>query len=239
MPGESDPLYRASRKVLLDALEALGTHRNAIILVGAHAIYAIVGEGDLTVPPYTTDADLAIDPGRLSPEPQLEEVMTAAGFSTKGNPLGRWSIETDMDGDPIKVFVDFLVPQALSGGGTRAARLGPHGNRVARKAHGLEAALVDNDTVIVSLEGDPRSYSIAAAGLAALLVSKLHKLAERGDEEDPETNKDALDVLRILRAAPVAELARRYRILLGSGIAAEVSREAVEHLRNLFGTPQS
>ncbi len=238
MPGEPDPLYRASRKVLLDALEALGTHRDAIIL-GAHAIYVIAGEGGLTVPPYTTDADLAIDPGRLRPEPHLEEVMTAAGFSTRDNPLGRWSIETDIDGVPIKVFVDFLVPHALSGGGTRGARLGPHGNRVARKARGLEAALVDNDIVIVSLEGDPRSYSITAAGLAALLVSKVHKLAERGDEEDLETNKDALDVLRILRAAPAAELARRYRILLGSGIAGEVAREAVEHLRNLFLTPQS
>jgi hypothetical protein len=88
-------------------------------------------------------------------------------------------------------------------------------------------------------KGTPENYRIAAAGLAALLVSKLHKIAERGDEEDPETNKDALDVLRILRAAPVAELARRYRMLLESGIAADVAREAIEHLGNLFGTPQS
>ncbi len=237
--GDLDPLYRASRKVLLDALEALGPHRDAIILVGAHAIYLVAGEGDVNVPPFTTDADLAIDPGLLRPEPLMEKVMTVAGFSTKGNPIGRWSIETTIDGKPIKVLVDFLVPEAVSGAGTRAARLGPHGNRIARKARGLEAVLVDKDIMEISLEGDPRTYRIAAAGLAALLISKLYKIAERGDEEDPETNKDALDVLRILRAAPVAELARRYRRVLESLVAADVALGAMQHLGNLFGTPRS
>lgn len=239
MPGEPEPLYRASRKVLLVALEALGNQRDAIILVGAHAIYVVAGESDLKVAPFTTDADLAIDPSRLRPEPHIEEAMTAAGFSTKDNPLGRWSIDADVDGKPVKVFVDLLVPEAVSGTGTRAARLGPHGNRVARKARGLEAALVDNDIMEVSLQGDPRTYRIVAAGLAALLISKLHKISERGDEEDPETNKDALDVLRILRAAPMAELARKYRLILESEIAKDVASEAIEYLGTLFGTRQS
>jgi hypothetical protein len=38
----------AARRVLLDALEALGTLRKAV-LVGAQAIYLHVGEGDLAV----------------------------------------------------------------------------------------------------------------------------------------------------------------------------------------------
>ena len=50
-----DELYVMARRVLLDALEALGAHRDAIILVGAQAVYLRVGEADLAVAPYTTD----------------------------------------------------------------------------------------------------------------------------------------------------------------------------------------
>ena len=59
-----DELYVVARRVLLDALDALGPHRDAVILVGAHAVYMRVGEGDLAVAPHTTDGDLAIDPAR-------------------------------------------------------------------------------------------------------------------------------------------------------------------------------
>jgi hypothetical protein len=61
-----DELYIVARRVLLDALDALGTHRGAIILVGAQAIYLRVGEADLAVAPFTTDGDLAIDPAVLA-----------------------------------------------------------------------------------------------------------------------------------------------------------------------------
>ncbi|GEM_PF-3526940 len=59
MPGAKlpEPEYVAARRVLLDAYEALGTHRKAVVLVGAQAIYLHVGEGDLAVTPYTTDGD--------------------------------------------------------------------------------------------------------------------------------------------------------------------------------------
>ncbi|HVR70901.1 MAG TPA: hypothetical protein VMT87_08645 [Vicinamibacteria bacterium] len=58
--------------VLLDALEALGPHREACVLVGAQAIYLRVGEADLAVAPFTTDGDLVIDPRRLSDVPPVE-----------------------------------------------------------------------------------------------------------------------------------------------------------------------
>lgn len=70
----------AARGVLLDALDALGTHRKAVVLVGAQAIYLHVGEGDLAVAPYTTDGDLAIDPRELDDEPELARTLEAAGF---------------------------------------------------------------------------------------------------------------------------------------------------------------
>ena len=53
MPGAKapEPEYVAARRVLLDAYEALGTHRKAVVLVGAQAIHLHVGEGDLAVTP--------------------------------------------------------------------------------------------------------------------------------------------------------------------------------------------
>ena len=57
-----DELYVAARCALLDALKALGPHRSAAIVVGAQAIYIRAGEADLTVAPYTTDGDIALEP---------------------------------------------------------------------------------------------------------------------------------------------------------------------------------
>ena len=73
-----DPEYVAARRVLLDALEALGPHRKAVVLVGAQAIYLHVGEGDMAVAPFTTDGDLAINPSVLDDEPILAEALRAA-----------------------------------------------------------------------------------------------------------------------------------------------------------------
>jgi hypothetical protein len=61
-----DELYVIARRVLLDAFEALVAHRDAIVLVGAQAVYLRTGEADLAVAPFTTDGDLAIDPALLA-----------------------------------------------------------------------------------------------------------------------------------------------------------------------------
>jgi len=212
------PLYVAARRVLLDGLEALGAQRRAAILVGAQAVYLRVGEGDLATTPHTADADLALDPALLSGIPVLSDALLAAGFRPKvgsGGPVvGSWVTERQVDGRPVLVDLDLLVPDAVGGGGTRAARLGDQGDRLARKALGLELALVDNDLMVVgSLEADPRRFDIRVAGSAALLISKVHKVAER--LEDPRRNeriaKDALDVLRLLRGEDLDAMARVLR----------------------------
>ncbi len=63
MPGEPDPLYVRARAALLDALHALEPHLDAVVLVGAQAIYIHTGDADLAVAEYTTDADFSILPG--------------------------------------------------------------------------------------------------------------------------------------------------------------------------------
>ncbi len=53
MRGVTDPLYIRARATVLDAAEALYPHRDALILVGAQAIYLHTGDADLGVPEYT------------------------------------------------------------------------------------------------------------------------------------------------------------------------------------------
>lgn len=128
MPGERplDPEYVAARRVLLDALDALGTHRKAVVLVGAQAIYLHVGEGDLAVSPHTTDGDLAIDPRQLDDEPALTGTLEAAGFELTVRP-GTWSSKD--------VQIDFLaVARAVSGVRVSAAADKGHDRHLTRPA---------------------------------------------------------------------------------------------------------
>lgn len=77
--SELAELYVIARRVLLDALDALGAHRDAVVLVGAQAVYLRVGEADLAVAPFTTDGDLAIEPALLGDIPPLEKALMNAG----------------------------------------------------------------------------------------------------------------------------------------------------------------
>jgi hypothetical protein len=51
-------LYIVARTVLLDALEALIAQHDAIVLVGAQAIYLHTGDADIAVPAFTADGDV-------------------------------------------------------------------------------------------------------------------------------------------------------------------------------------
>src|SRR6266513_2811738 len=142
--GERDPVVAAARLVLLDALEALGPLREAMILVGAQAVYLHTGSSTLAIAEYTRDADLAIDTRTIPPEPKLDTVLASAGFERGGQP-GTWlsSRRTSAE-DPIPV--DFLVAEALAGRpGRRSAVVPGQPANSARQVRGLEGALIDND----------------------------------------------------------------------------------------------
>ena len=53
--------YVAARTALLDALDVLVDHRDALVVVGAQAVYARTAGAGLVTAPYTDDGDLAID----------------------------------------------------------------------------------------------------------------------------------------------------------------------------------
>ncbi|WP_214107414.1 hypothetical protein [Acrocarpospora catenulata] len=224
--------YVLARQVLLDVLEALGPHRDAVVLVGAQAVYLHTGDADLAVAPTTTDADIALAPDLLHDEPLLEAALRSAGFVPGANP-GTWH-------GTSHIAVDLMVPEALSGsGGRRGARLPVHGNRVARRTVGLEPALVDNrDHELQALDvTDERTFTIRVAGVAALLVAKAIKVKERLDQRDRLKPKDGLDMLRLLRAVEAEPLARDLRRLSDDPLAAGVTTEAVAILRRHGGEP--
>ncbi len=239
MPGAPEPEYVLAREVLLDALEALGDQRSAVILVGAQAIYLYTGDADLAVAPYTTDGDVALDPSNLKAVPKLAEALREAGFVADTQHVGTWIMSRPLEGRPVDVKIDLMVPEAVGGLGRRGARLGPHGNKAARKARGLEAALVDRQQKVIETFDDDHSqaFEVAVAGPAALLVAKLHKIAERVNNSGRREDKDALDVLRLLRAVPLEVLTDGVGKLLSEEISAGVTEEALAFLRNLFSEP--
>jgi hypothetical protein len=232
MSGEAEPAYILARKVLLDALDALSAHRDALILVGAQAIYMHTGESDFALAPFTTDADLAINPTALQPNPKLVEALTGAGFFSSPDSIGIWTSAAE------SVNTDLLVPEAVAGKGSRSADLGGHGNRVARRVQGLEPALVDNAWMrIDALERtDKRVHQIRVAGPAALLIAKLHKVYERKDKPARLDSKDAFDIHRLLQATQTADLVSAVRSLSTNDISHQSAVLGMRYLQELFST---
>jgi hypothetical protein len=93
-----------------------------------------------------------IDPKDLAARPPLGASLEASGF-VPGDQPGQWL----KDG----IRVDLMVPEAVAGPGRRGVWLGPHGKRAARKARGLEGALVDGEMrEVASLAGTPRRVEV-------------------------------------------------------------------------------
>jgi hypothetical protein len=243
-PSEVDPRYVEARRVLLDALTALAPHDAAIVVAGAQAIYLRTGAGDTAVAPYTTDGDLVVDPTSLSPEPVIEAAMTAAGFhlavAASGHvEPGIWVTESDIGGEPHLIPVDLIVPEGnAQPGGRRGARLGPHGNQAARRARGLEAALVDKSPMTISAldPGDARSVTADVAGVPALLVAKAHKLHDRIDSgPGRQDDKDAADAFRMMQVSSPAVVGATLVALTKHPVAGPPTAAALEYLDDLFG----
>jgi hypothetical protein len=234
------PEYVAARAVLLDALEALGSQREAVTVVGAQAVYLHTGDSGIRgVAPYTTDADLALLPSRLADEPHLEHLMGGAGFDQRGEP-GVWWKTVSVDGRPTDVEVDLLVPERYApAGGRRSVRLPPHDKMSVRRALGLEGSIVDHDLIEVAAldSSDHRRFVVRVAGPAALVVAKVYKLRDRlaAGKVDRIADKDAADVYRLMLSVPVGGFLLRLDGLLADETAAPVSREAIDLMVRLFG----
>lgn len=234
------PEYVAARRTLLDALDALTDHRDSLVLIGSQAIYLHTGPADLTVPPTTTDADLALDADLLAKTPEIGQALERAGFSAKDNP-GHWV-------NDLSISVDLMVPPHKSGRTKRDARsahLPPHDERTARIGPGLALALIDNDVRnLASLDpADARIQTIRVANPTALLVAKTIKVMDRledanGGRPRRIVEKDALDILRLLQTTPTRVFASTLAVISAGTPAYEDAERAMGDLRQLAAKPE-
>lgn len=219
-----------ARAGLLDALEALGSHRSAVVLVGAQALYSHTSRFKSNIAEYTQDADLAFRPELLTSSPLLEVALTDAGFTPdiKGQP-GRWI-------SPGKIPVDFMVPERLAGTKKRSAGVDPHAKYTARNTRGIEGCLVENDIQLIqSLDSaDQRGYQIAVAGPSSLLIAKTIKIAERIEANRKLEDKDAHDIYRLLSAVPVETLILGFRKLTSHPLSTEITEIGLQSFDVLF-----
>jgi hypothetical protein len=233
-PGDAELLINA-RRVLLDALQALAAHCDALVVIGAQAIYLHTGQADIALAEATKDSDLAIDPRALLDDPRIEEAMIAAKFHRDlAHPQpGSW---LSPDGIPV----DLMVPEALAGqGGRRGARIPPHSTHATRRTPGLEATIVDNAPMTITAldPADTRELTVAVAGPAALFITKLHKIAERKNQPGRLIDKDAHDIYRLLVTTDTITIAARLGELAADELCGTTTRTALDHLRELFASP--
>ncbi|MGN8025427.1 GSU2403 family nucleotidyltransferase fold protein [Microbacterium sp. 22242] len=232
------PEYVAARRVLLDAVAALGEHRDTLVLVGAQAVYHHTGDADLNVPLLTTDADFAVNTANLQDSPEIGSLLRRAGFTPGVNP-GHWVNTGD-------IAVDLMVVPHQAGttsSTARAARMPPHEKLTARIARGLEPALIDNAYVSISAldPNDDREFRLRVAGPAALLTAKAVKISERLQQAERQPGrlqaKDALDAFRLFQAIETNDLVAGFASHQVESEARAVSAEAIEIYREHAASP--
>ncbi len=241
-------LHVAARQVLLEALDALRAHREALILVGAQAVYLRSHDADFAIAAFTSDGDLTLDPNLLGPDPRLHEAMEAAGFALatgSGGPQpGKWLRTVPIDGVNHDIPVDLIVPARFAGPGRRGARIPPHPTTAAMRAPGLEVALADHEPMLITSldpEYDSRAVQVQVAGVAALLVAKAHKIADRLTDAQAGkthrlTDKDAGDVVRLMTTSNARRIQATLRGLFEQPAIADVTHTGLDLLQAQFGT---
>jgi hypothetical protein len=230
-----DELRVRTRRALLDALKALDDQLDALIVIGAQALYLCSGKVEVALAEETKDADIGVDVGKLQEDPRLEAAIEAAGFyKDLENPQpGTW---LSPDGIPV----DLMVPEALAGPAApnrRGARIPPHHKWSTRRATGLEGSIVDNEIrAIGSFDPqDDRNFTVRVAGSGALLVAKLHKIGERNEQGGERLrDKDAHDIYRLLVTVDTEDLAGRISLLRRDELSAAVTKQALNYLGELF-----
>lgn len=133
-----------------------------------------------------------------------------------------------------------MVPERFApSAGRRSVRLPPHDKMIARKAVGLEGAILDHNVMDVAAlnSSDPRRFTVRVAGPAGLVVAKVYKLRDRlaDGKADRIADKDAADVYRLMLAVPAREFLSRLKPLLDDEVAGPVCRDGVELMGQLFG----
>jgi hypothetical protein len=238
---DAQQLSIVARRVLLNGLEALGDHLDAITVVGAQAVYLRSADVPIAAAAYTSDGDLGLDPCLLEDEPLLGEALRSAGFELlQPDQPGLWGRAELIHGVKTSVELDLLIGSSLVNGG-RGARIPPHDKNSVRRVEGIETAVVDRSRLTIGAldEADERQMSVHVAGPAALLVAKAHKLKDRFDASESKPHrligKDAGDVYRLMVASHPADVADSFRSLIANDRVGTVTTTGLRYLYELFG----
>jgi hypothetical protein len=211
-----------SRRALIDVLIGLGQHREALTVLGGHAVIEIT-QGIPAVPPddTTRDGDLGVTPELLADDPNLSARMIELGYETaRPERPGVWSPISQHDRDiHDRDSVDLIAPMSLARGdlaptrAIRAARIGDHGSHAVSATRGTELSVLDRQLRTIRSFDDGQTVEAYVAGPSALLCAKAYKIHDRLDPTELRRNADRLrpkdfaDMYRLLLAVTPEEAA--------------------------------
>lgn len=234
MTGEFDHLEMeivTSRRALIDVITGLSEHREALTVLGGHAVIEVT-QGIPALPPddTTRDGDLGVIPQLLSDDPNITVRMTELGYETaRPERPGVWSPISQRDRDiHDRDSVDLIAPMALARGDLtsarriRAARLGAHGKHAVSATHGTELSVIDRQLrTLRSFDGGP-TVDAYVAGPSALLCAKAYKIHDRLDPTELRRNADRL------RPKDFADLYRLLLVITPQAASAVFARGAAD-----------
>lgn len=236
--GTPEPELVTSRRALIDVIIGLADHRDALTVLGGHAVIEVTQNIPALPPDDTTrDGDLGVIPRLLGDDPVLEERMKELGYEmVRPERPGIWSPVSQRDRDVRdRDSVDLIAPMSMSRNGVtserkiRAARVGVHGSRTVSATEGTELSLTDRQMRVLRAFDDGPEVEVHIAGPTALLCAKAYRLHDRMDLKPLQRNperlrvKDFADLYRLLLAVSPDEASA----IFAEGAESTEIREAV------------
>lgn len=243
-----DVAMAEARDLLLDALVALEPHRQALIVVGAQAVYEHTRLVEGLEQPSTSDSDLAVDPSLVTPSASIYQLLLDAGlFPARPERSGIYSrTPTLPGGKPHLPTLDLIAPESVAGSSRshRGARIAGQDRKAVSKSDGLEMALLDYEwrrIGPIAGESDRQEVEVKVAGAAALLCAKAWKLHDRVRDAEAGRpwrlrEKDAGDIWHLMYVSDPGEVRQTFERCGRHPTMGQAIRTGKEHLDGLFGS---
>lgn len=233
----------ASKSVLLELTQVLGSYRDALVLVGGWVPYFLLEEcqrpEDSFVHIGSIDIDLAVDPGKIdnSRYATIVELLEGRNYRPAtdrlGNPIPfifQRTVNSPADNRSYEIRVDFLTHEQDPRPG-KHRHLPVQDNLLARKARGCKAAFNHAKTIKLSgvlPNGSEITVPLQMADVVGCLTMKGIVLGERYRE------KDAYDIYAVVahyRDGPleVADIMRPH-------ISKNLVKDAIASIHDAFAT---
>lgn len=198
MPGSAASGFSDARKALLKALEALQTvGLQNFVLVGAQAVYLRTTRVVPQMPPFTTDADLVVDPRRIVKRRDIYDALEDKGFGLRGEHFYAGMYDAVASGgNAADSKVDILVPAAFENSWNQET-YSPRDKYATMTQEGLELTLTDHSEMEISSgddAADGRAFRVNVAGSTSLLIAKGWKIGERFEQGPESFDKVAKDI---------------------------------------------